>query len=259
MAHRHRPTWAASPGQSRRLRPPGDRGGPGARRARHPHPGRRGDHAGCRRAAVEPGQDRAPSRTGAQPIPLRVRHQPTRSGVGPDGRGAAGPGEGRRRTPPGTQVGAGEHRGGDPRGRSGRGGGVLGWRWQRSGPRPARNRNDLRERRDDGAHQRHRWNADHAGPGQSISRFILRRPNIEYRAAPRRSAQVLGYLPYNSPVYIVCTATGDPVTGPGRAGSAPITTRVWDRVRTERDGDDLGFVPDAWVKTGTTRPVARAC
>jgi hypothetical protein len=39
------------------------------------------------------------------------------------------------------------------------------------GPRPARNRNDLRERRDDGAHQRHRRNADHAGPGQSISRF----------------------------------------------------------------------------------------
>jgi hypothetical protein len=142
MAHRHRPTWAASPGQSRRFRPPGDRGGPGARRARHPHPGRRGDHAGRRRAAVEPGQDRALSRTGAQPIPLRVRHQPTRSGVGPDGRGAAGPGEGRRRTPPGTQVGAGEHRGGDPRGRSGRGGGVLGWRWQRSGaptrPQPQR-------------------------------------------------------------------------------------------------------------------------
>jgi hypothetical protein len=89
--------------------------------------------------------------------------------------------------------------------------------------------------------------------------FILRRPSIEYRATPRESAQVLGYLPYNTPVYIVCTATGDAVTGPGRAGSAPITTRVWDKVRTERDGDDLGFVPDAWVKTGTTDPVARAC
>jgi hypothetical protein len=89
--------------------------------------------------------------------------------------------------------------------------------------------------------------------------FILRRPSIEIRAAPERSAEVLGYLPYNTPVYIVCTATGDAVTGPGRAGSAPITTRVWDRVRTERAGDDLGFVPDAWVKTGTTNPVARPC
>jgi hypothetical protein len=89
--------------------------------------------------------------------------------------------------------------------------------------------------------------------------FVLRRPNVELRARPKLSAQALGYLPYNTPVYIVCTATGDPVTGPGRAGSAPVTTRVWDMVRTERGGDDLGFVPDVWVKTGTTRPVARAC
>jgi hypothetical protein len=89
--------------------------------------------------------------------------------------------------------------------------------------------------------------------------FILRRPSIEVRARPKLSAQVVGYLPYDTPVYVVCTATSDPVTGPGRAGSAPITTRVWDLVRTERGGDDLGFVPDAWVKTGTTRPVARSC
>jgi hypothetical protein len=96
-------------------------------------------------------------------------------------------------------------------------------------------------------------------PADLFRGFILRRPSIEYRAKPRQSAEVLGYVPYNTPVYIVCTATGDAVTGPGRAGSAPITTRVWDKVRTERGGDDLGFVPDAWVKTGTTEPVARAC
>jgi hypothetical protein len=89
--------------------------------------------------------------------------------------------------------------------------------------------------------------------------FVLRRPNVELRARPKLSAQALGYLPSNTPVYIVCTATGDPVTGPGRAGWAPVTTRVWDMVRTERGGDDLGFVPDMWVKTGTTRPVAPAC
>jgi hypothetical protein len=96
-------------------------------------------------------------------------------------------------------------------------------------------------------------------PADLFRGFILRRPSIEYRAKPRQSAEVLGYLPYNTPVYIVCTATGDAVTGPGRAGSAPITTPVWDKVRTERGGDDLGFVPDAWVKTGTTEPVTRAC
>jgi hypothetical protein len=84
--------------------------------------------------------------------------------------------------------------------------------------------------------------------------FILRRPSIEIRAKPRESAEVLGFLSYDTPVYIVCTATGDPATGPGRAGSAPITTRVWDKVRTERDGHDLGFVPDAWVKTAPHNP-----
>jgi TIR domain len=89
--------------------------------------------------------------------------------------------------------------------------------------------------------------------------FILRRPSLEFRAEPKLSAPVMGYLPYNTPVYIVCTTISDPVTGPGRAGGAPITTRVWDKVRTERDGDDLGFVPDAFVKTGTTDPVAGAC
>jgi hypothetical protein len=89
--------------------------------------------------------------------------------------------------------------------------------------------------------------------------FILRRPNLAVRAEPGLSARVIGYLPYNAAVYVVCTAVSDPVTGPGRAGRSPITTRVWDKVRTDRDGDDLGFVPDAFVKTGTTEPVARKC
>ena len=89
--------------------------------------------------------------------------------------------------------------------------------------------------------------------------FILRRPNLEVRAEAGLSARIIGYLPYNAAVYIVCTEISDPVTGPGRAGGSPIATRVWDKVRTERDGDDLGFVPDAFVKTGTTEPVARNC
>ena len=89
--------------------------------------------------------------------------------------------------------------------------------------------------------------------------FILRRPSLELRVEPSLSARIIGYLPYNTVVYIACTAISDPVTGPGRAGGPPITTRVWDKVRTERDGNDLGFVPDAFVKTGTTDPVARSC
>jgi hypothetical protein len=89
--------------------------------------------------------------------------------------------------------------------------------------------------------------------------FILRRPSLELRAEPRLSARIVGYLPYNTAVYIVCTAISDPGTGPGRAGGPPITTRVWDKVRTDRDGNDLGSVPDAFVKTATTDPVARNC
>ena len=89
--------------------------------------------------------------------------------------------------------------------------------------------------------------------------FVLRQPSLEIRAKPDLSAPIIGYLPYNTPVFIVCTAISDAVTGPGRAGGPPITTRVWDKVRTDRDGDDLGFVPDAFVKTGTTEPVADAC
>ena len=89
--------------------------------------------------------------------------------------------------------------------------------------------------------------------------FVLQEPSLEVRAEPALSAAITGYLPHESEVFIVCTTISEAVQGPGAAGEAPISTPVWDKVRTSADGADVGFVPDAWVKTGTAEPRARAC
>jgi serine/threonine-protein kinase len=89
--------------------------------------------------------------------------------------------------------------------------------------------------------------------------FVLKQPSVEVRADSVLAAPVIGYLPFESEVFIVCTTIGDVVEGPGAGGAPSISTPVWDRVRATLDGTDLGFVPDAWVKTGTAQPQARAC
>jgi serine/threonine protein kinase len=89
--------------------------------------------------------------------------------------------------------------------------------------------------------------------------YILQRPSLEVRAEPLLSAPVTGYLPVESEVFIVCTTIGDVVEGPGVGAGPSIATPVWDKVRTDPNGTDLGFVPDAWVKTGTARPQAGSC
>jgi hypothetical protein len=102
---------------------------------------------------------------------------------------------------------------------------------------------------------------DQTGPNQPalFRGFVLQEPSLEVRAEPVLSAAITGYLPHETEVFIVCTAIGDAVQGPGAAGAPPISTPVWDKVRTSVDGADVGFVPDAWVKTGTAEPRARAC
>jgi len=101
---------------------------------------------------------------------------------------------------------------------------------------------------------------DETGQPAALFRgFVLQEPSLEVRAEPVLSAAITGYLPHESEVFIVCTTISDAVLGPGAAGEAPISTPVWDKVRTSVDGPDIGFVPDAWVKTGTAKPQARAC
>ena len=98
-----------------------------------------------------------------------------------------------------------------------------------------------------------------AGGDVPFRGFVLQQPSLEVRAEPALSASVTGYLPYESEVFIVCTMIGDLVDGPGAGGGPSIVTPVWDKVRTAVDGADLGFVPDAWVKTGTAEPQAASC
>jgi serine/threonine-protein kinase len=100
---------------------------------------------------------------------------------------------------------------------------------------------------------------DQAGGDIPFRGFVLRRPSLEVRTEPALSAPVTGYLPYESEVFIVCTTIGDVVDGPGAGGGPSIVTPVWDKVRTAVDGTDLGFIPDAWVQTGTAKPQARGC
>jgi predicted Ser/Thr protein kinase len=101
---------------------------------------------------------------------------------------------------------------------------------------------------------------DQTGQPATLFRgFVLREPSLEVRAEPVLSAAITGYLPHESEVLIVCTTISEAVQGPGVAGAPPISTPVWDKVRTSVDGADIGFVPDAWVKTGTAEPRARAC
>jgi CHAT domain-containing protein len=82
---------------------------------------------------------------------------------------------------------------------------------------------------------------------------------IDVRAEPKLSSAFVGNLPVNTRAYIVCVAIGDWVEGPGPKGQPRISTPIWDKVRTEVNGRDLGFVPDAWVNTGGTQARGPYC
>jgi hypothetical protein len=86
--------------------------------------------------------------------------------------------------------------------------------------------------------------------------FILAPKGIEARAEPKLSSPPIGFL-HQQRVFIVCAEYGDVVDGPG-SGKPTTTTALWDKVR-DTDGNDVGFVPDVWVKTGTTEPQGPPC
>lgn len=100
------------------------------------------------------------------------------------------------------------------------------------------------------------------GAAQGFHGTILRPPqgpqDVTIRDRPTNSSLNAGTLAPGSGVVIVCTAHGDPVTGPGHGGGT-LTSRIWDKVRTDTSNDPLGFVPDALVNTGTTKPEASGC
>lgn len=93
---------------------------------------------------------------------------------------------------------------------------------------------------------------------QEHTGWILRQPGLQIRQHAQLSGQVVGSLQYGTRVYIVCIKKGDRVTGPASSGKT-LTTPYWDYVRTDPSGSPVGYVPDAFVDTGTTQPQAHAC
>lgn len=93
---------------------------------------------------------------------------------------------------------------------------------------------------------------------QEHTGWILRQPGLQIRQSAQLSGQIVGSLQYGTKVYIVCIRKGDRVTGPSSSGKT-LTTPYWDYVRTDPSGSPVGFVPDAFVDTGTVQPQARAC
>ena len=72
---------------------------------------------------------------------------------------------------------------------------------------------------------------------------MLQEPSLEVRAEPVLSAAITGYLPHETEVFIVCTTISDAVQGPGSPGRPPISTPVWDKVRTAVDGPTSASCP----------------
>jgi hypothetical protein len=99
-------------------------------------------------------------------------------------------------------------------------------------------------------------------PDRGFHATILRPPDgppdVTIRERPTNSSPSAGTLAPGTGVVIVCTSQGNPVTGPGHGGGT-LTSRLWDKVQTDASNDPLGFVPDALVNTGTTKPEALAC
>lgn len=84
--------------------------------------------------------------------------------------------------------------------------------------------------------------------------FTLGQPKLTVRASPSNGAAATGQLQFHATVWIVCTEAGDSVTG-----AASVTSTTWDKVRTGPSDAPVGFVPDAWVDTGTSGPTEPSC
>ncbi|OBH33536.1 hypothetical protein A5692_14080 [Mycobacterium sp. E342] len=82
-------------------------------------------------------------------------------------------------------------------------------------------------------------------------------PDIPIYAEPKRSSKVVGNVSAGTTVYIFCVTNGESVVGP--LDGVPTATSLWNKVRTEEHGPNRGFMPDAWVDTGGSKPRANVC
>jgi len=93
-------------------------------------------------------------------------------------------------------------------------------------------------------------------PASYFQGSLLKSVNVE--TTPSTTAPPASYLSVGTPVFIVCTKNGDPVTGPRRGGGIN-RTNIWDYIQTSTSSKPVGYVPDVWVETGTTKRVAHPC
>jgi cell wall-associated NlpC family hydrolase len=86
-----------------------------------------------------------------------------------------------------------------------------------------------------------------AGPALAAGGQVLPGGPYPLRSGPSLSASVVGHVASGAQVNVVCTATGDAVTG--KYG----TTRLWDKLARG------SWISDAQVYTGTDGAAAPAC
>lgn len=102
------------------------------------------------------------------------------------------------------------------------------------------------------------WPRSPRPPAPEHTGWVLDKPALYVRQTPSSSGPIVGSLQYGTKVYLVCTRKGTPVYGPGLDGKE-LATSYWDYVRTDPSAGPVGFVPDAWIDTGTTTPLAPPC
>jgi hypothetical protein len=92
--------------------------------------------------------------------------------------------------------------------------------------------------------------ADDQGDGEEAHAVVVSHTEARDQAPASHQRQ--------SPVRpILATTSARPAHA--RHGGGIIKTRVWDSIRTATSAGQLGFVPDALVETGSTKPTAHPC
>ena len=86
-------------------------------------------------------------------------------------------------------------------------------------------------------------------PGFKTAR-VLASPSLTIRSAPYLWAPAIGSAPYGIQMNIRCYRLGSAVSGP--YGTSTVWDQTWVNGRT-------GYASDAWLWTGSSRPVVPHC
>jgi surface antigen len=89
-----------------------------------------------------------------------------------------------------------------------------------------------------------------ADPADAGTGRVLAQPNLNIRSGPSGATTLIGHIPYNTTVTVICVSRGTIVNGPFGASN------LWDKVTY---GGVTGFVSDAWLFTGSANAVAPPC